>query len=74
LFFIFGDDNQQCQAMSEFCVARQLKTAQSGPNRRLNTFRVFSEYAERMKNTQKEIFTFNNAWGLKSENILKKFK
>jgi hypothetical protein len=31
---------------------------------RLNTFRVFSEYAEIMKKTQKEIFTFNNAWGL----------
>jgi hypothetical protein len=28
---------------------------------RLNPFHVFSE---RMKNTQKEIFAFNNAWGL----------
>ena len=30
----------------------------------LDTFRAFSNYAERMKNTQKEIFTFNYAWGL----------
>jgi hypothetical protein len=28
-----------------------------------NTFRIFSEYAERMKNTQKEILTFNSALG-----------
>jgi hypothetical protein len=40
---------------------------------RVNTFRVFSEYAERMKNTQKEIFTFNNAWGLLRGSILKKW-
>ncbi len=31
---------------------------------RLNTFCVFTEYADRMKNTQKEIYIFNNAWGL----------
>jgi hypothetical protein len=31
---------------------------------RLNTFSVLSEYAERMKITHKEIFTFNNSWGL----------
>jgi hypothetical protein len=31
---------------------------------RLNTDLLFSEYAERMENTQKEIFTFKNAWGL----------
>jgi hypothetical protein len=31
---------------------------------RLDTFRVFSMYAERMKNMQKEIFSFNNARGL----------
>ncbi len=32
---------------------------------RLNTFRVFSEYAERMKNTQKETFTFKKIeWGV----------
>ncbi len=31
---------------------------------RLNTFCVFTEYAKRMKNTQKEIYIFNNAWGL----------
>jgi hypothetical protein len=30
----------------------------------LNTFLVFWEHAERVKNTQKEIFTFNNAWEL----------
>jgi hypothetical protein len=30
-------------------------------HRYLNTFRVFSMYEERMKNTQKEIFPFNNA-------------
>jgi hypothetical protein len=32
--------------------------------RRPNPFHVFSDYAERMKNAQKEIFAFNNAWGL----------
>jgi hypothetical protein len=30
-------------------------------HRSLNPICVFSEYAERMENTQKEIFTFNNA-------------
>jgi hypothetical protein len=29
--------------------------------RRLNTVRVYSEYAERMENMQKEIFSHNNA-------------
>jgi hypothetical protein len=43
-------------------------------HRRFNTFRVFSEYAERMKNMQKEISTFNNAWGLKKDSILKKLQ
>jgi hypothetical protein len=28
-------------------------------------FAVFSEYAERIKNMQKEMFTFNNAWDFK---------
>jgi hypothetical protein len=32
---------------------------------RLDTFRAFSECAERMKNAQKEIFPFNNACELK---------
>ncbi len=31
---------------------------------RLNPFHVFSDNAERMKNVHKEIFAFNNAWGL----------
>ncbi len=31
---------------------------------RLNPSDVFSDYAERMKNTQTEIYSFNSAWGL----------
>jgi hypothetical protein len=41
-------------------------------HRCLNTFRVFSVYAERMKTTQKEIFTFNNAPGLQRDSVSKK--
>ncbi len=33
-------------------------------HRCLNTFRVFSKYAGRMRNTQREIFTLNYAWRL----------
>ena len=32
----------------------------------------FSVYAERMKNTQREFFTINNAWGLQRESVSKK--
>ncbi len=39
---------------------------------RLNSFCVFSEYAERMKNMQKEMFTFDNYWGPKRDSISKK--
>jgi hypothetical protein len=35
----------------------------------LNTFRAFSEYAERMKNTRKETFTFKKTWGLERDSI-----
>jgi hypothetical protein len=47
----------------------------------LNTFHIFSEYAERIKNMQKEIFAFNNAckycsfkvpMGLERDSISKK--
>ena len=41
-------------------------------HRCLNTFRVFSVYAERMKNTQREFFPINNAWGLQRESVSKK--
>jgi hypothetical protein len=37
----------------------------------LKYFLVFWEHAERVKNTEKEIFTFNNAWELKRDSISK---
>jgi hypothetical protein len=40
----------------------------------LNTFRLFSNYAERMNKTQEEILTFNNAWGLSRNSIFKKIE
>ncbi len=40
-------------------------------HRYLNTFRVFSVDAERMKNTQREIFAFNLAWDFKETVFLK---
>jgi hypothetical protein len=42
--------------------------------RHLNTFCVFSSYAERMKNTQREFFTINNAWGLQKDSVSKKIE
>jgi hypothetical protein len=39
---------------------------------RLNPFHVFSYDAERTKNTQKEIFAFNNAWGTLKGQYFKK--
>ncbi len=36
---------------------------------RLNTFRVLSEYAGRLKNTQRELFTFDNDRRLQREKI-----
>jgi hypothetical protein len=39
---------------------------------RLNTFRVFPEYADRLKNTQKGICTFNNDCGFYRDSISKK--
>ncbi len=38
---------------------------------RLNTIRVFSKCAERMKNTLKEIFIFNNAGDFKGTEFQK---
>jgi hypothetical protein len=39
---------------------------------RLNTFRVFSEYAERMKKTKEEIFIFKVALGFLKGQYFKK--
>ncbi len=41
-------------------------------HRHTNTFSLFSEYAERIGNTQREMFTFNNAWRSKRYSILRK--
>ncbi len=60
-FRVFGDD-----------FVPQITPICNVLHRCLNTILVFSVYAERMKNTQREFFTINNAWGLQRESVSKK--